>query len=80
MTAEEIRRLCQTCVDCGGQLHEIRLMESLNGYPAWLGYVPADAKSTGWGGQYRAQGKVLTFMCSACARIFHYGTNSTDST
>lgn len=74
MTADEIRSEREKCEDCGGQLHEIKLLENKNGAPAPLAYASGDAKNN-WTGFYPVQGTVLTFRCSSCARLSLYGAD-----
>jgi hypothetical protein len=72
MTGDEIRAQREKCADCGGQLQEIKVYctsEADEQIP--LPYVSSAAKKN-WIGRFKAEGSLLTFACSSCARVCFY--------
>lgn len=74
MTEDEIRSQREKCADCGGQLQEIQVVESVHGVGASpLRFGTREAKKSFWTGTFPGAGTVMAFMCSSCARIAFYG-------
>lgn len=74
MTEDEIRSQREKCTDCGGQLQEIQVVESTrNAGAVPLRFGTREAKTSFWSGAFPAEGTVMAFMCSSCARIAFYG-------
>ena len=64
----------ETCSDCGGAAHEIRLLDtgdhrSHND----LEYTVPEAHRGFFLHRYPVKGKVVAFMCEACGRISIFG-------
>ena len=71
----------RTCPDCNGELAGIKLIGrgwenplSKLAIDTELDYfTEAEADRNGFSGMFRPKGRVESFLCGACGRIFLYG-------
>jgi hypothetical protein len=64
----------ETCSDCGGATHEIRIVDrGDHNRHHEVEYALAKDKPSFLTGRYPIAGPVVAFMCASCGRITHYG-------
>ncbi|MES2459369.1 MAG: hypothetical protein V4671_02210 [Armatimonadota bacterium] len=78
MTADEIRSQREKCADCGGQLQEVNVLQNGH-YNAQMPIMhhSMEPKVSRWTPtHYPAEGVLLAFKCSACARVAFYAADN----
>jgi hypothetical protein len=79
MTEDEIRARREKCFECGGQLQEIKVLQ--NGHmnvQMPIKHHSMEPKATlrlGPDYPYPAEGILLAFKCSSCARVAFYAAD-----
>jgi hypothetical protein len=72
MDENEIRKHPKTCVDCGGLLEEIKVLQGTGRVSLPFVFASKDAKMGSLSGKYPVRGFLMAFACSSCARVVFY--------
>ncbi|MDB5337649.1 MAG: hypothetical protein JWN70_3268 [Planctomycetaceae bacterium] len=63
------------CTDCGGAMHEIKLIDKVHNYATReFEYAALDARPSFWTGALPLAGTVRAYMCCGCSLIKTYGS------